>query len=392
MNNNFFFVHYTEANIICIIIFGILLLHDYFNIDRQEKQVKFDNALFAFIFYFVVDCFWAALVANKIPNTRFNVVFNTFCIYIGMELITYTWLEYVMALEQVEHRNRPINKFAVSFPFLVSTIILIITYIVNPGFLIDENNVLKDGFNIFLVAAPYINLFAVMYYTVRRSIAEEDPVEKRKHLYVGLFPLMVIVGGLIEMLFFPNEPIFCYCSTLLMLVFFIQMIERQISVDPLTGLNNRGQLLRYTAQKSNMHKENRLTYVVMIDINDFKKINDTYGHSEGDKALIILSDSLKKVISNHNIPVFLGRYGGDEFIMIVHPNTEEELKPFIEEFRSEIENECRSNNAEFTISIGIGYDELKEEPDTFQKCLQRADKNLYEDKERIKRQLKTNET
>ena len=379
-----FFVHYTEANVICIIIFMILLLHDVFSIDRQEKQIKYDRALIAFILYFIFDIFWAALIAEKIPVTRFNVVFNTLCIYLCMVLITYTWLEYVLAVEQIEYRNSPKFRLLLSLPFIISMIIMLVTYIVNPGLLISDTLEVQDTFNIFLVGVPYINLLAVMYYTIRKAISEENYAERRKHLLIGLFPLLVVGGGLVEMIFFPHEPIFCYCSTILMLVFFIQMTVRQISVDPLTGLNNRGQLLRYVEQKSNMHKENRLTYVVMIDINDFKDINDTYGHSEGDRALIILSDSLKKVVSNHNMPVFLGRYGGDEFIIIVHPQNKDEMEPFIQELRIELENECQKNNTEFMLSIGIGYDELMEEPDTFQKCMQRADEKLYKDKRDIK--------
>lgn len=379
-----FFIHYAGTNIFCIIIFMILLLHDVFNIDRQEKQIKYDRALIAFIFYFAVDCVWAALIAKKIPVTSFNVVSNTLCTYLGMVLITYTWLEYVLAVEQVEYRNDLKFRLTLSLPFIISMVIMVFTYISNPGFLISDNLEVTENFNFFLVGAPYINLIAVMYYTIRRVMKEENRAEKSKHLLIGFFPLLVVAGGLFEMIFYPYEPIFCCTSTILMLVFFIQMIQRQVSVDPLTGLNNRGQLLRYVEQRSNIHKDNRLTYVIMIDINDFKVINDTYGHAEGDRALRILSDSLKKVVGNHNMPVFLGRYGGDEFIIIVHPQSRSEMEPFIGELRNELEDECRNNNTEFMLSIGIGYDELLEEPDTFQKCMQRADQKLYQDKRNIK--------
>ena len=382
-----FFVHYAETNIVCIIIFLVLLFHDLFGVDRQEKQIKYDNVLIAFIFYFIADIFWAALEDRVVPVTRFAVLFDTFCLYVGMEMITYTWLQYVMAVEQVENRNRKINRFAVIFPFLISTVILFITYFIKPSFLISDDLIIQDGFTVFLVTVPYINLFAIMYYTIRKAISEENSIEKRKHIYIGCFPLFVVAGGVVEMFYFPHEPIFCCCSTILMLIFFIQMIERQISVDPLTGLNNRGQLLRYTSQNSNMYKEGRKTYVVMIDINDFKDINDTYGHAEGDKALILLSDALKSVITRHNIPIFIGRYGGDEFIMIVHPQDEEELKRLNEEIRTEIANSCLENKTKFSLTVGIGYDELEPEPDNFQKCMQRADKKLYLDKEYIKREL-----
>ena len=381
---NYFFVHYTEANVVCIIIFLILLVHDLFGIDRQEKQIKYDNALISFIFYFAVDCLWSALVSAFVKSTRFLVVIDSFFLYLGMVFITYFWMEYALAVQQYENRNDMRFRIIMMIPFIVSTLALIVTYFINPTYLINDALEVQDGFNVFLLTAPYINLAATIYYSVRKAISEENPSEKRKYLFIGLFPLMVVACGLIETFFFPYEPIFAYSSTILMLVFFIQMILRQVSVDPLTGLNNRGQLLRYTSQKANLRKDNRLTYVAMFDINNFKLINDTYGHAQGDKALIILSDTFKKVISHKSFPVFLARYGGDEFIMIIHPASEKELIPFIEDIREELKRRCVESNIGFNFTVGIGYDELKEEPDTFQKCQQRADKKLYLDKKQIK--------
>ena len=62
-----------------------------------------------------------------------------------------------------------------------------------------------------------------------------------------------------------------------------QLKYDQVSTDPLTKLNNRGQLVRYVSQESNLRIEGRQTYIIMMDINYFKKINDTYGHAEGDR-------------------------------------------------------------------------------------------------------------
>ena len=73
-----FAVYYIESNIVCMLVFGILLIHNYFNIDRQEKQIKFDHVLIAFMLYFLIDCFWAAIVAEMIPKNRFTVVTNVF--------------------------------------------------------------------------------------------------------------------------------------------------------------------------------------------------------------------------------------------------------------------------------------------------------------------------
>ena len=377
---NEYFIYYTESNIVCLIIFAILLAHDLFSVDRQEKQLKYDYALVALMLYFVSDSIWSAIIAGMIPRNIITVTLSNGFNYVIMSAVTYAWLDYVMAVEQVPHRNRPINRFAVIFPFLVSTTILIAVYIFPPHVLINDALEVQDAYNVFLVAVPYIYIVAMILYTMTRARNVENPIEKRRHLYIGLFPLMVIAGGMVQLRLLPSTPIFCFSCTILMLIFYIQSMERQISIDPLTKLNNRGQLIRYISQKTNLFRYNYLTYVIMIDVNNFKSINDNYGHAEGDKALVIIADSLRQVISSRNMPVFLGRYGGDEFILIVHPGKEDELGSLIKEIRSQIEDSCRTSETPYILSVGVGYDELKRSQDTIQKCIQRADKKLYQDK------------
>ena len=373
---NGFAVHYILANIVCIIIFGILLIHNHFNIDRQEKMIMFDRVLISFILYFVADCFWAAIVEELIPKTRFTVVADTFLIYLLMGATVYSWLGFVMAYEQVPHRNRPVNRFAVIFPFIVSTIALVVHYLVAPQTLINDANDTLPGFSVYILLVPDIYICAILFYTIRKARREENPAEKGKHLFIGFVPLMVSIGGIVETVFFPHLPIYCATCLILMLLFYIQALELRISADPLTGLNNRGQLERYISQRANLHPESRRTIVAMMDIDHFKNINDTYGHAEGDKALVAVANALKNVINNHDLPTFVGRYGGDEFILIMHPHRIEEVEAVIREIRENV----KEYQAPYELSVSVGYDELSGEQDLILNCIERADKNLYLDK------------
>lgn len=379
-----FVIYYVESNVVCMIVLGLMLVHNHFNIDRQEKQVKFDHVLIVFMLYFLADSFWAAIVAEVIPKTRFTVVADVLAIYVLMVATSYTWLEFVMAVEQAPHRNRPINKFAVLFPFLVSTIALVLTYFFAPHVLFNENYDTLVGYSVFLIVVPDIYIVAILFYALRKARVEENPIEKRKHFFIGFFPLLVIIGGLIQEVFLPHTPIYCFVVMIMLLIFYIQSLDARISIDPLTKLNNRGQLMLYISQKSNLRMEGRPTFVVMIDVNDFKLINDTYGHAEGDRALILISDALRQAVRAHSMPIFLGRYGGDEFILIAHPAAEQELIALIREIREQIASSFEKSKTPYALSVGIGYDELQGEPDTFPKCLQRADHKLYLDKEYIK--------
>ena len=369
-----FSFYYIEANIVCAIVFGIILIHNRFNIDRQEKQIKFDHALMAFIFYFLMDSIWAAVVDGVLPKVLYSYV--SFLVYVAMAGIIFYWLDYVMAYELVEHRNRPFNRFAILFPFIVSTILLIVNYIVAPQTLYNDTLQTLPLYTVYLSAVPDIYMVAILFYAIRRARREENPSEKRKHIFIGTFPLMVSVVGLLGEMIDPHAPTFCYACLILMLVFYIQSIELRVSQDPLTQLNNRGQLERYCAQKANLYLEDRKTVVAMMDIDKFKAINDTYGHEEGDKALLIVAGALKTVVKSHSMPTFLCRYGGDEFILIAHPADVDEADQLISEVRSEIQKEVH----EYPLSISAGYDVLNDGEDTILDCIRRADKKLYEDK------------
>ena len=380
-----YFIYYASINIVGAVFFGIMLYHDHTSIDKQEKQVKYDHALLAFLLYFLSDAIWSGVDSGVFPVSTASVMITNFANFVLMTAITYRWLLYVMAEEQIPGRNNLLVKHALIFPLFISIIVLIIFYAVSPELLIGTDLKSTRLFDVFLCTIPNIYIIAVLGYTVKKALHEKNPLEKNKHLYIGGFPIMAIAGGLLQMTLMPELPIFCFASTILMLIFYIKSMDSRISTDPLTNLNNRGQLLRYISQEGNLFTEGRSTYIVMIDINDFKKINDTYGHSEGDSALVILSGAITSVIRNHHMPIFLARYGGDEFILIVRPVEESEMDALIADLRESIVKKCEDENKPYRISIGIGMDKLlRSEEDAFAKSLKRADDKMYENKVRMK--------
>ena len=379
-----YFVYYASANIVGTIIFGVMLAHDRISVDRQEKQLKYDQTLVAFMLYFISDTIWAAVDSELINKTQLPVSITNYVNFILMTGITYSWLKYVMAVEKLEKRNRLAVKHAIVFPFAVSAIILLVLFIAAPHVLLEDSLSVTPVFDGFMIVTPSIYIVAVIMYALKEIKREDDPIERRKHFYIAFFPVMLVAGGLLQMIFMPTLPLFCYAGTIFMLIFHMKTTDDQISTDPLTKLNNRSQLIRYVAQESNMRIEGRATYVVMMDINDFKKINDNLGHAEGDMALVLFAKALVDTIKNCNMPMFLGRFGGDEFVLIAHPIKKEEIDALIEEIRSNVRKECLKEGKPYVISAGIGYDELLNPPDTFQKCMQRADSKLYLDKEYCK--------
>ena len=377
-------MYYTESQIICLIIFGIMLGHNMSTVDRSEKVVKYDGALIAFMLYFVSDAIWASIIAGVLPKTMPTVALITLVNFILMAGITFMWLRYVAAVERVPGRNTKGFIIKSFLPLGLSILIMVAILLLAPHLLITPEYTVTMFYSLFQVAIPIFYIIVVFVLVLRRASAEDSSEDKSIHIYVGTFPLMVVLGGMIQVLLLPETPIFCYSCAILMIIFYIQMMESRISLDPLTGLNNRGQLHRYIAQSNSLFREGKNTYVMMIDVNEFKKINDTYGHAEGDHALTIIANSLKRAAGSVNAPVFLSRYGGDEFICIIHSDSDDVPEKLYQSIHAQLEKESEQAGVPYNVSVAIGYAQLRRENDSFKACMVRADQNCYEDKQRMK--------
>ena len=150
--------------------------------------------------------------------------------------------------------------------------------------------------------------------------------------------------------------------------------------DPMTGLYNRRFLDEVLESNiPNRIKENYCHAFLMIDIDFFKKMNDTYGHDVGDTVIRKLATIVKKSVRNSDIPV---RYGGEEFMIMLLNSTREKTLEIAKNISCEFKKEVFSTQTEIfskTISIGIAYYDANTDDDIWSvvKC---ADQALYEAK------------
>ncbi|MEA2100825.1 MAG: GGDEF domain-containing protein [Campylobacterota bacterium] len=118
----------------------------------------------------------------------------------------------------------------------------------------------------------------------------------------------------------------------------------------MTGIYNRRKFFSLATQVLDDSKES--LYVVIIDIDKLKKINDTYGHHAGDEVIKIVAKTINEKISNDEI---FGRVGGEEFALICRANSKEDIINSIEAIRediSQLEVVLDGNIMKFTISGG----------------------------------------
>ena len=375
-----YFVFYTEASAICIIILLMILITDRIYNTKQEKHIWFERAIVSFIFYFISDACWAALLSDQFPKIRFFVVLFNFSNYVFLSLMAYGTFRFIAATEKMPFRKSLAKRILVFLPVFINILFIVIAYIQNPLYWINENNELNDLYLVLLILVPSCYLLVGFFLSIKYALKAESKEERRQFLFIGIVPLSVGAFGMLQVVAL-NAPTFCFGCTLMWLWLYIQNMHSLISVDDLTHLNNRGQINRYMEQIH--YDEEERVYVMMLDIDRFKSINDTYGHFEGDRALVIASETLKEVCDSVKCSAFLGRYGGDEFMIIVRAEEDQEGPDRITAMiRRLVAEKQQEYGLQYDLKFSIGYDELRDKDDSIYDCMKRADEKLYVDKRR----------
>ncbi|MDH5178358.1 MAG: diguanylate cyclase [Gammaproteobacteria bacterium] len=170
-------------------------------------------------------------------------------------------------------------------------------------------------------------------------------------------------------------------------------LEKSAITDMLTGLYNRRYLqVIFPKLIAQAKRDNSHLAAILIDIDHFKRINDTHGHVAGDLCLAHFSDELKKHSRAND---YLFRIGGEEFLILAIADEISGMQNYAEKLRQSIESTPASHNQQlihFTISCGVSFDTpLSLEGDTLTHILSRADRALYKAKEKGRNQVQIDE-
>lgn len=159
--------------------------------------------------------------------------------------------------------------------------------------------------------------------------------------------------------------------------FLYKKVEELVMVDSLTGINNRhffNEIFQQEIEKVKRYK--RTMCLLMIDIDDFKKINDTFGHVTGDRILRSIADILRVTIRDSD---FLARFGGDEFVIIMPEAYENDAQGLVKRIHTMIEKWNKTENTQgLSLNVSIGIHEA--DANNIDNILINADKNLYQEK------------
>lgn len=352
----------------------ILLL---FSHRRRSRNLFYDDKLFSWmcrltlvlsICETAVFCIDGIVFTGSIFISR---VLNAF-IFMSNAVFSFCWVVYVY-YKLFGNFERLKQKMWIIIPGAFVFCLAFFNIFFDVFFTINEANV--------YIRKPlaYINYLVTYGYLIYGSclvIVYRNKIKRYMFMPVIVFMVPIFIGSLIQMCFYGIALI--WVSVALGLTsLYVNLQNEATLMDPLTKLYNREYLLRYLSECIQKYNHQKILCGMMIDINSFKYINDTYGHLEGDFVIEAVGSVLLKQVGKNGIA---SRYGGDEFIIVkFFDDLEaiEQLKNNIVQAMKDF-NDQHTLEYEVNLSIGVGlYQESFHNVDDFMRCI---DKKMYEEK------------
>jgi len=348
-----------------LFIMAVLSLGFYFTKPRQNSNIYFSCLCMTMMLRCMI--FHSRLAVQFWPDMPYELLSKTAAItfYLAM-------MFYALFLASVFNVSTLVKRLSIIFGLTFSTICLI------------TNNMFYDKLGI----PAQIMVFCYVVYAFYMFIKEIR--NKNNNAWKYFIPYIVLVLCFVNDALVNNAVIFTpyysiYGMAMFIIIQSIYLVDNyldkhrkldKLNKDGLTSLYNNKYIKEILSQQIVKYKggDNNFT-LVMIDIDDFKEINDDYGHMFGDEVIVDIASILKKSIENIG---YAGRFGGDEFVLIIPDVKNKEAINIAKNISRNVEDLSKKYNInrKITLSIGI-YENCT---DDLLECINKADACMYKAK------------
>ena len=371
-----------EANIMCIIILAVLFNRQQNSSDQTDASIAWSRLLFVQILYCFSGILRALVDVGIIPQVNFSqyaITALNFTLFGLMCWLMFIYMEYVQnsgLLDSLEHR------ILAALPFMVHLIMLAVS-LFEPYFIDLTGDRMKPGmFFSFMLA---VNLMypltsaALIILRRRRMSRYERETSQAAVLYPAFFALFIPLQALNW-----RMPLICYVIVISDLLVYVSHADSLVLIDPLTKVPNKNGLMRTLSERLSKGDTTNF-HVFAVDIDDMSGINSSHGRLEGDRALVLIANALKKFQKEAH-ECYISRYYGDEFILTADINDDEERELFMEHIRNYVINAAAANRLSYYPRISVGWAKYEQfsRTESISGLIEEADRVLLENRERRK--------
>ena len=356
------------ANIISILLIGTLYLANRQKVEYDRDMRLLQQMMVTIGIANISDCCVYYLAGSSNIVIKVLVFLSGSGLFLGNVMIGYLWAKFIMV-----HMNIPfsdIRRNIYRTIGLISIVLLVINIFYPLVFSVSDGRYQRGfAYIIFLIFAAFYILDSLYLYVKR--------VKKNGSLKlfpVHIFLIPVILGVVIQAFFV--EIAITWTSIAISVAGIMTALKNKIIfTDCLTGLYNRVYL--EFLHKRACNKKDCWVSGIMIDLNGFKQINDNYGHAEGDLALCIVADLLRKSFSEYGV---VTRYAGDEFVIMLNTTDDQLIQKIIKSAKKNFVTENEKNDKPYQLSAFMGYAITNLSNETIDDFMNRIDEQMYQDK------------
>ena len=371
-----FFISYLIVDVLCIAL-TIIIASKVSRDSGSETQVRyFFLVLTSYFAFTILDAVWALVAYSglvEVDDITLSVV-NALNLT-AIVFAAYFWLGFTLAWFNSKLTDNRTMRWLMAIPAALVPVIHVI------GHITGENVItLPDGTWTYGICHMIISLISMAYIAVATGVAihqyrrATSRTDKRMSLVFIAFMVPFVVAAVVDSIVV-NTPVVTASIMVSLAFVMMSMQESRISSDALTGMNNRRRAEVFLEDSLEHVSKARPLYLFVIDIDDFKVINDTYGHLEGDHALQLVASALQAACAQTS--AFAARWGGDEFVLIYAGDAAIDPEHISGLVLDTLADTVRKAHVDYDISFSVGYASCTTPETTSAELIAQADAMMY---------------